>query len=692
MMMSLAIPISGLESWLAHPMMEQVGWVLVHAVWQGALLAGLLAGALFLLRSEQARLRYAISLITLVVLAACPVITWSVLSATPVEPAGAVEASWQALSEPAVLLAETNASAGSGMTWSAAARAGLVASLPGLAIVWMLGVGVLAVRLAGGWMLTVRLRNARSEPVDGPWQRRVNRLAERLGVTWPVRLRQSASIDVPMVVGWLRPVVLVPAGVLTGLPPQQIEALIAHELSHIRRHDVLIGWLQALVETLLFYHPAVWWISEQVRVEREHCCDDLAVAVCRDRVTYAQALTTLAGRQQVILAGSLGASGGALLERIRRLVGGSEEVPRRGYRPPLVVVSIVVVASMIGIAACATQRPAGDESQATLAAAQATPSPDTDSGSDPDTSRNVSPSSRKAVDVYIAERSTEENGGGMWKRRVVVDSSGHVTVWSDSGRARLQHDLDSLDGIRAVAPRAWRLFGQSDTIPRPPHPLRLRRAPFDTLAFSFPDPPDIEWEAFRGLDSLRIPPAVAPPAVFFLDRDTVDLGALRLRMDSLRVEWPRGFPLDSLERIRIDSLRQQVERQVRHFKEEHREEVERMRREARELQRELRYELRREQPERLREQAEALRRQAERLEEQARELEERRPPAPDTTSMSSRRHPVPFDAAPLGALRAGSGSRISRRPSESRSSASIYVAALGARSTGRTPASATCDA
>ena len=92
-------------------------------------------------------------------------------------------------------------------------------------------------------------------------------------------------VDVPTVIGWLRPVVLVPASALAGMTPQQLEAILAHELAHIRRHDYLVNLLQTLVETLLFYHPAVWWLSRRIRIERENCCDDLAVSLCGDPVT-----------------------------------------------------------------------------------------------------------------------------------------------------------------------------------------------------------------------------------------------------------------------------------------------------------------------------------------------------------------------------------------------------------------------
>ncbi len=108
-----------------------------------------------------------------------------------------------------------------------------------------------------------------------------------------VRVFESSAVAVPVMVGWIKPVVLLPAAALSGLTPTQVEALIAHELAHVRRHDYIVNLLQSVVETLLFYHPAVWWVSARVRAEREHCCDDLAVGVC-DRLVYVTALADLA--------------------------------------------------------------------------------------------------------------------------------------------------------------------------------------------------------------------------------------------------------------------------------------------------------------------------------------------------------------------------------------------------------------
>jgi len=129
-------------------------------------------------------------------------------------------------------------------------------------------------------------------------------------------------VEVPTVIGWLRPVILLPASALTGLSAEQLEALLAHELAHIRRYDYLINLLQTTIETLFFYHPAVWWVSAQVRQEREHCCDDLPVAACGDVLTYARALTALEQLRGSEPQLAVAASGGSLLVRIQRLLRG----------------------------------------------------------------------------------------------------------------------------------------------------------------------------------------------------------------------------------------------------------------------------------------------------------------------------------------------------------------------------------
>ena len=164
----------------------------------------------------------------------------------------------------------------------------------------MLGVLVLSLRLLGGWVLTLMLARRAVRAVS-PIRSRPRRgeMARRLELQRRFAVLESAAVSVPTLVGWVRPVVLLPASALAGLSPQcSCEAVLAHELAHVRRHDYLVNLLQSVVETLLFYHPAVWWVSAEVRAEREHCCDDLAVEVCGDRLVYVSALAELTSMER----------------------------------------------------------------------------------------------------------------------------------------------------------------------------------------------------------------------------------------------------------------------------------------------------------------------------------------------------------------------------------------------------------
>ena len=196
--------------------------------------------------------------------------------------------------------------------------------VPWAAVLWAVGVVGLSLRHLGGYLVVRRLSRRGVMAVPESLDRRFRELKARLGVTRPVRLLQSILVDVPMAMGWLRPVILAPASALTGLGPDALEAVLAHELAHIRRCDYLVNLLQTAVETLLFYHPAAWWLSARIRTEREQCCDDAAVAACGSKVEYAEALTTLEkGRRlpELAMAASGGRAAGATLRRVRRILG-----------------------------------------------------------------------------------------------------------------------------------------------------------------------------------------------------------------------------------------------------------------------------------------------------------------------------------------------------------------------------------
>ena len=298
---------------------EITGWTLLHFVWQGALLGLAVAGALWLCRRRSARARYAVASGGLVTLLAVPVVTAAFLwqAARTVEPRGRGD---RAAAHPP----EDGAAGGHALAARDArdaVQARLAAALPAVVAVWLAGVSLLLVRTGGGLWRVRRLHAAGLAAPASRWQEAAARLASRLGLAHAVRVVESRLVDTPAVVGWLRPIILLPAAALANLTPAQVEAILAHELAHVRRHDGLVNLLQSLGETFLFYHPAVWWVSGRIRIEREHCCDDVALTVNGDRVGYAAALAALEewrGREAAL---APGAAGGPLGGRVERILG-----------------------------------------------------------------------------------------------------------------------------------------------------------------------------------------------------------------------------------------------------------------------------------------------------------------------------------------------------------------------------------
>ena len=301
-----------------------LGWALVDSLWQNALAAAGLAALLAIIPVRAARTRYAVAIVTLALMLALPAATavrlsemspWTddVVTATSTVAPGPT-------SGPGPQAAPTAPTAAAPV--AARIRAALEPALPWVVLVWFGGVVALSLRLASGWLVTRQLRSVGTASVPDACREAVARLAARLRIRRPVRVLESAVVQVPAVIGWLRPVILLPASALTGLTPLQLDALVAHELAHVRRYDYLVNLIQSVIETLLFYHPAAWWVSQQVREEREHCCDDLAVAVCGDANFYATALLSMERLRVTPPAFALAAAGrgGTLMGRIRRLV------------------------------------------------------------------------------------------------------------------------------------------------------------------------------------------------------------------------------------------------------------------------------------------------------------------------------------------------------------------------------------
>jgi beta-lactamase regulating signal transducer with metallopeptidase domain len=320
-----------------HATTDALAWALIHFIWQGAAIA-LVAGVVnATLRRARPAARYALFCGALAMMAVAPVFTFIAARShapsisTPPTPISA-PTSMVAERPPGPAPVETD-------------------RLPWLVAFWLAGVGILSVRSLAGWALAQRLTRWKASPAGAFAQRAASRLQVLLGIRRHVRILSSAAAEVPAAIGWLRPVVLLPVSAVTALTPDQIEMLLAHELAHIRRSDYLVNLVQTGIETLLFYHPAVWWISGQIRAEREHCCDDLAVTACGDAVAYARALAAVEGLRTRMPVPVVAANGGSLLARIQRLANrdSSRRAPPPAWLGGLLPVAVAVTA-MVSVA------------------------------------------------------------------------------------------------------------------------------------------------------------------------------------------------------------------------------------------------------------------------------------------------------------------------------------------------------
>ena len=336
---------------------DRLGWVLVHSLWQFALLMLVALVLQCALQRCSAVTRYWALLATMCATIIAPVATWCWLPAEPpaaatpivasridavaiefapagadqearstpppiVEPYNELESPRMEVEPPS--MARTAEDPWFGVGWGRA-RDALRPWLSAIVWAWCLGVVAFATRPLVGWYTVQRLRTVGVSAVPATVQGVLERVSQRLGLRRATQILQSTLVQVPVVAGYFRPVILVPMSVISGLPASQLEAILAHELAHIRRHDYLVNLLQTLVETVFFYHPAVWWLSRQIRNERENCCDDLAVAVVGSGVDYGRALLAVAELHRPSTALVLGVRDGSLLGR----VAGFSEVNRR---------------------------------------------------------------------------------------------------------------------------------------------------------------------------------------------------------------------------------------------------------------------------------------------------------------------------------------------------------------------------
>lgn len=315
-----------------------LGWTLLHTLWQGAIVYGFIKMVLSFIPSQKANLRYAVNCAGMLLIVTSSIITYSYLNS--------VNTSYPSMStvinslppsannnmltfEEAGFWEKVNSTINDNMAW--------------IVTTWLLGVFVFMSRFIIGLIYIQNVKKKISE-VSTDWQNKTKLIAQQLGINRCVKLAESIYISRPIVLGYLQPVILLPIGILTGLPASQIETILIHELSHIRRHDYLINLIQSVVEIILFFNPFVWVLSNAIRKEREHCCDDQVVSLGSNRIDYIKALAQLEEVNQgatPALALALNKNKFHVFNRIKRIMETSANQNQNKIRPFILVTLIV---------------------------------------------------------------------------------------------------------------------------------------------------------------------------------------------------------------------------------------------------------------------------------------------------------------------------------------------------------------
>lgn len=327
-----------LDQFFQNDIVHALGWTIIHSFWQGLLIVLVLTVGLVFLRRHSSQMRYLAGYLALFLLTLCSAYTFfwsfSAQSTGAVVSTAQIQLSENPTDVTTVALSETISPTVIEENYWQAFMSFVEGNLPFITMIWMLGVLILSLRFLAELAYVQRLKHQPGQLSADRYQDHLNQLAERMGIRKWVELKENIRIDSPMVIGFIKPVILVPFGLLSRLDPQQVESVLAHELAHIRRHDYLLNLFQSLVEIVLFFNPATWWISSFIRAEREHCCDDLAIAQTGDQLIFVQTLAKLEEyrtRPGSMAMAFTGRRDAGVLGRIKRILN-SEEQFRLPYK------------------------------------------------------------------------------------------------------------------------------------------------------------------------------------------------------------------------------------------------------------------------------------------------------------------------------------------------------------------------
>ena len=310
---------------------EALGWTLIHFCWQAAAIALVYKLADLAIPRNRTQARYVLALVALLGMLSASIVTLAYQeaihrqAAIATHSASAATPTVQIIPRPLAVMEMPSAPRQTVQFFASDV-------MPYLDAFWLVGVFCLTLRTIGGWWLIRKLRHSSLQKASHTLRIGLDRIRLQMGIPRFVDLRLSSRIAGPLTVGVIRPLILLPITALTSLSPEQLEVVLAHELAHIRRADYFWNILQTMIETLFFFHPAVWWISRRLREQRELCCDDIAVQTCQDPAVYAAALLRLEEERKMHLHLAMALDGNqsrvSLRGRILRILGDPEEQPR----------------------------------------------------------------------------------------------------------------------------------------------------------------------------------------------------------------------------------------------------------------------------------------------------------------------------------------------------------------------------
>ena len=330
-------------------LLRALSWALAHSIWQGAVAALVLLLCLPRLRSARQKYRAAYTTLMGLLLAAVGTVGWyyepNIASALPLDNQsvnGVFEAS------------EGNFLPAFQMSISEQCAQWLEQNAAILVTLWALGWLLFLLQIGSGLWQIQRLKTQGIQTLAAIWQEKAGHISQRLGMRQTVRLLESARVRTPLTIGWLKPVILLPIGFVNQLSSSEVEAVLAHELAHIARRDWLFNLLQAMVESLFYYHPAVWWISKIVRRERENACDDVALVATGNPLAFARALVQvqeMATSAPTLALALRGSKSGFLLARVRRILNQSPPQQHRVMEKMIATFILVALLALVGLRA-----------------------------------------------------------------------------------------------------------------------------------------------------------------------------------------------------------------------------------------------------------------------------------------------------------------------------------------------------